>query len=127
MVMLPRSDGPRLSCDEALSDRTQPMITVNDQGIPLQSNHDETHKAVLEPGTARMSTCAESAGSAHRLYISRIRNSEYIQSSKTRLSIGRSRETSESAQTTLTQTSTCFLDFSPCAAPALASCTNQAK
>jgi hypothetical protein len=45
MALLPRSDGPALNCDETASDRTQPMIIANDQGIPLQSNHDETYKA----------------------------------------------------------------------------------
>ena len=45
MALLPRSDGPGLCCEEAASDRTQPMIIVIDQGIPLRSNHDETDKA----------------------------------------------------------------------------------
>jgi len=45
MTLLPRSDGSGPRCEEATSDRTQPMIIAIDQGIPLQSNHDETYKA----------------------------------------------------------------------------------
>jgi hypothetical protein len=45
MTLLPRLNGPGPRCEEAASDRTQPIIIVIDQGIPLQSNHDETGKA----------------------------------------------------------------------------------
>jgi len=44
-TLLLRLDGSGPHCKEAASDRTQPMIIAIDQGILLQSNHDETYKA----------------------------------------------------------------------------------
>lgn len=55
------------------------------------------------------------------------REQEYKQSSKLDYPSGDDGEKPESAQTTLTQTSTCFLGLSPCAVPALTACTHQAE
>jgi hypothetical protein len=46
MASLSRSNGPGPDFGEVASDRAQSMITAIVQGIHLQSNHDESFKAI---------------------------------------------------------------------------------